>query len=786
MNRSNRLFVGVARRVVGVPAPSGGSPEVTANNSRSSSPHGFREKMEVRSAQHEADLVNLEAEALLERGETEAAAAREGRYSEPSTADRSRQNSRSGSPTKSFDDEGGPVKRFSSPARSRPLSVYDGSSITPLQKRASWNNPSQMSAAELAIANTNLMMRLQPFLSNPLMNTPISAFFYNDKISRQKTMETDGAGHFVIRASLDFIPTHVRILASENLSATEEIMITEPVGITVISDIDDTIKHSAISGGAREIFRNVFIRDLSDLTIDGVREWYKRMESMDVKFHYVSNSPWQLFPVLTKYFSTAGLPAGSFHLKQYSGMLAGIFEPVAERKKGTLEKIMRDFPDRKYILIGDSGEADLEVYTDVVTENPGRILGVFIRDVTTSIKKGFFDSSMGPLAGTQASRAPAPLPTSSRLRLNGHKRQGSQLRDEDDRDLKAAIAASLAEADAESSKRQADSSDEKNSRPQLPPRAKTEAPAAEEDLIDLNWENDGQPLTKFPEPTSNTPSEPLKLPRKQPPPRPRKPSTSVKPGLAPVKPTSNAEPAPEIPATTSKPSRPAAPSARETYSYGTAARQKISSAYNALPSFTGHSSSHPPSNNHDDNTDTPESHQPQIKRPAAISSQSNITPRTNASAPPVPARKPLSSYPAAAAASLSHLYSSGSSSSSTPYHTNHPSLSNPSLNSSSSTATDSPLPLYSAGMPAVATNAATIINKKEEVWNRRWARSKAIMDDHGVLLKTWRVGGDVEQDAVGLVEAWKEGQKKDSAGEGEKKDGNITESKGKGIEKGKA
>jgi len=89
-------------------------------------------------------------------------------------------------------------------------------------------------------------------------------------------------------------------------------------------------------------------------------------------------------------------------------------------------------------------------------------------------------------------------------------------------------------------------------------------------------------------------------------------------------------------------------------------------------------------------------------------------------------------------------------------------------------------------MPAVATNAATIINKKEEVWNRRWARSKAIMDDHGVLLKTWRVGGDVEQDAVGLVEAWKEGQKKDSAGEGEKKDGNITESKGKGIEKGKA
>jgi phosphatidate phosphatase APP1 len=55
--------------------------------------------------------------------------------------------------------------------------------------------------------------------------------------------------------------------------------------------------------------------------------------------------------------------------------LQGIFEPVAERKKGTLERILRDFPGRKFLLVGDSGEADLEVYTDVVLANPGRILG---------------------------------------------------------------------------------------------------------------------------------------------------------------------------------------------------------------------------------------------------------------------------------------------------------------------------------------------------------------------------------------------------------------------------
>ena len=134
-------------------------------------------------------------------------------------------------------------------------------------------------------------------------------------------------------------------------------------------------RSSSIGSGAREIFRNAFVRDLSDLTIDGVREWYSTMYDMGVGIHYVSNSPWQLFPVLVQFFRTAGLPPGSYHLKSYSGMLQGIFEPVAERKKGTLERILRDFPERKFILVGDSGEADLEVYTDVVLSNPGRILG---------------------------------------------------------------------------------------------------------------------------------------------------------------------------------------------------------------------------------------------------------------------------------------------------------------------------------------------------------------------------------------------------------------------------
>lgn len=235
-------------------------------------------------------------------------------------------------------------------------------------------------------ADSNLMRRIGPFMANPLENKLLTIFFYDDNSSILRKIATNEEGYFTIREALHFVPTHVRVQVSENFSVIEEVKIIEPKGVSLISDIDDTIKHTSIESGAREAFRNTFIRDLKDLTIDGVEEWYNMMSNMGVNIHYVSNSPWQLFPTLLNYFKIAGLPLGSYHLKHYSGMLQGIFEPVSERKKPTITKILSDFPERCFILVGDSGEADLKVYCDIVLANPGRIMLVLIRDTITDDK----------------------------------------------------------------------------------------------------------------------------------------------------------------------------------------------------------------------------------------------------------------------------------------------------------------------------------------------------------------------------------------------------------------
>lgn len=59
----------------------------------------------------------------------------------------------------------------------------------------------------------------------------------------------------------------------------------------VISDIDDTVKLSNIVSGARAVFRNVFVKEMRDVVIPGMGEWYNEMWRRGVRFHYVVSSP---------------------------------------------------------------------------------------------------------------------------------------------------------------------------------------------------------------------------------------------------------------------------------------------------------------------------------------------------------------------------------------------------------------------------------------------------------------------------------------------------------------
>ena len=159
------------------------------------------------------------------------------------------------------------------------------------------------------------------------------------------------------------------------------IQLIEESGLSVISDIDDTVKVTNVAN-RRELLANTFVREFR--AVPGVVDVYRRWQDGGSAFHYVSASPWQLADSLCGFLADAGLPAGSMHLKLFrlkDSTPLGRLPSRKRSKRRTIEKIMDEFPGRRFLLVGDSGERDPEVYAAIAKRRPHQVAGIVIRQV---------------------------------------------------------------------------------------------------------------------------------------------------------------------------------------------------------------------------------------------------------------------------------------------------------------------------------------------------------------------------------------------------------------------
>lgn len=148
----------------------------------------------------------------------------------------------------------------------------------------------------------------------------------------------------------------------------------------VISDIDDTILETGVQR-VGEMLRQTFAGSaLTRTPFPGAPELYRDLAegdgSQDNPVFYVSSSPWNLHSFLVGFLSHRHFPIGPILLRDLIGTRAGRL-----RKHERIEEILRLHSDLPFVLIGDSGEKDPQVYADIVRAHPHRILAVYIREV---------------------------------------------------------------------------------------------------------------------------------------------------------------------------------------------------------------------------------------------------------------------------------------------------------------------------------------------------------------------------------------------------------------------
>lgn len=166
------------------------------------------------------------------------------------------------------------------------------------------------------------------------------------------------------------------------------IRLIEPDGVSLISDIDDTIKVTDIPAGKNTILRNTFCRDFESLP-----EMAKIYNDLgDVPVHYVSGGPQQMFGPLYDFLiiEPGGFPEGTFRLNFFPKnflsadtmrLVVGGFKSTFDHKVEEITVLMKKFPRRQFILIGDSGEVDPEVYRKIRSERPEQVKEIRIRDI---------------------------------------------------------------------------------------------------------------------------------------------------------------------------------------------------------------------------------------------------------------------------------------------------------------------------------------------------------------------------------------------------------------------
>jgi len=163
--------------------------------------------------------------------------------------------------------------------------------------------------------------------------------------------------------------------------ASSQVFLAERTGVSVITDIDDTIKLTEVNS-RRRMLQRTFSEPFAP--IEGMANVYQKWAEQGALFHYVSSSPWQIYDAVNQFIQDYGFPQGSMHLKWFR-LRDELFKrwQILRRKSkgGVIRTLIRRLPERSFVLIGDSGERDPEIYAKLASKFPTQVSRICIRQI---------------------------------------------------------------------------------------------------------------------------------------------------------------------------------------------------------------------------------------------------------------------------------------------------------------------------------------------------------------------------------------------------------------------
>ncbi|HSK56039.1 MAG TPA: phosphatase domain-containing protein [Jiangellales bacterium] len=169
--------------------------------------------------------------------------------------------------------------------------------------------------------------------------------------------------------------------------AVERVRVVGPdERLGIISDIDDTVMVTALPRPLLAAW-NTFVRhETKRRPVPGMAELYERLCSADhdAPFVYLSTGPWNLAPALVRFMRRHGFPAGPLLMTDWGPTPDRWFRSGREHKRTSLRRLLQDLPGVSWVLVGDDGQHDPQIYDELVRAEPEAVRLVAIRQLTAT------------------------------------------------------------------------------------------------------------------------------------------------------------------------------------------------------------------------------------------------------------------------------------------------------------------------------------------------------------------------------------------------------------------
>ena len=199
------------------------------------------------------------------------------------------------------------------------------------------------------------------------------------------TADRSGIVDVVVEASLPPGWQRIELTVEGSTPVHAQVFIVAPdIEFGLVSDIDDTVMVTALPRPMLAAWHTFVVNEHARSTTPGMPVLYERLIGRypGAPVIYLSTGAWNVAPTLTRFLSRNLYPPGALLLTDWGPTAQRWFRSGQEHKASNLERLSREFPRIKWLLVGDDGQHDPEIYGAFLKEHPDHVRAVCIRELS--------------------------------------------------------------------------------------------------------------------------------------------------------------------------------------------------------------------------------------------------------------------------------------------------------------------------------------------------------------------------------------------------------------------